>query len=88
MVFHGDVILAANLGIFYNFAGMKREELEIMAPVGSLSSLSAAARAGAERTAALDHEVRDYPVEDQAVVIAFFGQRDKIIYRIRRHIWA
>ena len=82
MVFHGDVILAANLGIFYNFAGMKREELEIMAPVGSLSSLSAAARAGAD---AVYFGIAGLNMRSKAATNFTLGELPALAERCRRY---
>src|SRR5436190_609180 len=49
-----------------------------------LELVAGAARAGARRVAALDHEVRDDPVEDHAVVEALAGQLDEVLDGPRR----
>ena len=49
----------------------------------ALDRVAGAARAGAERTAALDHEVRDYPVERQPVVKTAFRQFAEVGHRAR-----
>ena len=44
--------------------------------------IAGAAHAAAVRAPALDHEARDDPVEDQAVIKALVGQGDEVGHRV------
>ena len=52
----------------------------------SFDTVAGAAHPGALGITALDHETRDNPVKDQAVIKALTSQREKIANRLRRSI--
>src|ERR687896_657824 len=62
----------------------ERTALDLVVVDLVLELVSRAARAGAVRAAALDHEVGDHPVEDEAVVVAVAAQLREVLDGLRR----
>ena len=52
----------------------------------TFDAVARAAHAGAFRITTLDHKATDDTVEDNAVIITFFNERDKVVYSIRRDL--
>ena len=62
----------------------ERAALDLVLVELVLERVAGVACAGAERAAALDHEVRDHAVEDEPVVEAVAGELREVLDRLRR----